>query len=249
VDNDVIKLAAEYSYGYGKWSAPYWFIGPEPGRAKREGDNLAARCAAWRELCPDGPQSGDLIDCFDHHEKIGRLDLFVPGPRKRVPMQGTWRQLIRLLLAYEGRQTDNDSIAKCQATEWGRRDSDTCVIEMSALAMNSLSDAQALRDSFRAARALKIREKAAQSNRLQFVIMYGGGRKLRPSWQVIGCGDECKNCFQTKMIADPWTADFVLNAGAVFVVAKHPVNPGGPAPPAEYWTGIAAEIRRLREVP
>ena len=33
--DDPVELAAQHSYGYGRWSAPYWFIGPETARRKK----------------------------------------------------------------------------------------------------------------------------------------------------------------------------------------------------------------------
>lgn len=36
---DAEEAAARGWYGYGRWSSPYWFIGPEPGMKKAEGDN------------------------------------------------------------------------------------------------------------------------------------------------------------------------------------------------------------------
>jgi hypothetical protein len=30
-------------YGYGRWGAPYWFIGPEQGQSRRENDDLRPR--------------------------------------------------------------------------------------------------------------------------------------------------------------------------------------------------------------
>ncbi len=61
-------------YGYGRWEAPYWFIGPEPGHAKDETDNLDERCNAWSRL-----GGTELIDCLDHHREFKRH-----SPEKRV---------------------------------------------------------------------------------------------------------------------------------------------------------------------
>jgi len=76
-------------------------------------------------------------------------------------------------------------------------------------------------------------------------VIYGGGERLRPWWQRIACGYKATNCFTRKSI-EGWDADFVVRNGTVFVVAKHPVNPGGKAPPDAYWIGIAGEIASLR---
>jgi hypothetical protein len=38
------------SCGYGRWNAPYWFIGPEQGKGKDERDDNAQRVKAWQQL-------------------------------------------------------------------------------------------------------------------------------------------------------------------------------------------------------
>ena len=164
--------------------------------------------------------------------------------KKRVPTQGTWRQLIRLLLAYEDKPCDNDSIAEYQAEKWGRRNGETCVAELSALAMNRLSQKQKLRDKFRIARTTHLSQEIS-ANRPDFVVMYGGGQRMRGAWQTIACGNSDEDCFQPKELSG-WTAYFTVRNGTVFVVARHPVNPGGASPPDEYWIGVADEIRRRR---
>jgi hypothetical protein len=242
----VEELAAENWYGYGRWNAPYWFIGPEPGKAKKEGENLLARCRAWLDLCPNGPQSGGLIDSRDHHARFNRLEFFVPEHgKKRVPTQNTWRQLIRLLLAYENKPYDNECIAKYQAEKWGRRDGETCVAELSALAMNKLSQTQKLRDKFRMARTMYLSKKIAET-RPDFVVMYGGGKRTRKWWQMIACGNANGDCFESRELLG-WTAYLTIRSSTVFVVSKHPVNPGGASPPDDYWIAIANEIKLRRK--
>ena len=50
---DERQLALE-CYGYGRWEAPYWFIGPEQGQGKWENSILTERANAFRELNQDG---------------------------------------------------------------------------------------------------------------------------------------------------------------------------------------------------
>jgi hypothetical protein len=47
-DEYLLTMAREW-YGYGWWEAPFWFIGPEPGRPEKE-DSLKKRCEAWIKL-------------------------------------------------------------------------------------------------------------------------------------------------------------------------------------------------------
>jgi hypothetical protein len=67
-DADILDMARQW-YGYGRWEAPYWFIGPEPGQPEgdtAEGDNLKERCKAWIDL-----GRGELVDCKAHHFGFG----------------------------------------------------------------------------------------------------------------------------------------------------------------------------------
>lgn len=240
-------LVAESWYGYGRWNAPYWFIGPEPGMHKDEGDNLLARCNAWARL-----GTGELLDAREHHEAFGLTKYFdrtlpmrqpINGRDMRPPTQNTWKQLICLLLAYEGKRSDIDAVGDYQAEEWGSANGETCVAELSALAAQSLSTARGDRRTFRTARAEHLRKRAVE-NAPRFVVMYGGGQELAPYWDIIACGKPEIDYFATQNVAD-WDAGFAREGNTLFVRAKHPVNPGGKAPPQAYWKGLGQELRRL----
>jgi hypothetical protein len=58
------------SYGFGRWTAPYWFIGPEPGQSREEHDDLTSRAEAWRSL-----GGCELMDCREFHKRIGETRL------------------------------------------------------------------------------------------------------------------------------------------------------------------------------
>src|SRR5581483_2105840 len=97
---DAKDRAARSWFGYGEWSAPFWFIGMEPG-----GDDDHASYESWERL-----GGGSLIDCKAHHDDSNahqgsRIthwhDAGVP------PIQGTWGPLIRALLAYKSDPTDD----------------------------------------------------------------------------------------------------------------------------------------------
>jgi hypothetical protein len=176
-----------------------------------------------------------LIDSNSSCQSLGKSE---------SPTQNTWRQLIRLLLAYEDKPYDNESIAAYQAEKWGRADGETCVAEVSALAMDRLSEKQKLREKFRLARTTYLSEKIAK-NHPDFVVMYGGGGRMRRWWQLIACGKADDDCFELKELAG-WKAYFIVRGGVVFAIAGHPVNPGGASPPDDYWIGIADEIKLRR---
>ena len=91
---DAKALAAESWYGYGRWDAPYWFVGMEPG-----GDDTHASYDAWLDLSES--KSGDeLIDCRQHHQwQLQKHGIDNPDwtqwHRERPPnkLQATWRPL------------------------------------------------------------------------------------------------------------------------------------------------------------
>ncbi len=242
-ENNALELAARDWYGYGRWNAPYWFIGPEPGRAKAEEQSLKDRCAAWLRLCKGNPREGALVDAYRHHKEFGRLEFFeAASGKKRVPTQATWRQLIRLLFAFQERPnaTDNDAIADYQATKWGRANGETCVVELSALAMNSLSAKQDLRGRFRSERIARLRSEV-DSNHPKFVVMYGGGAATLPSWADIAGFDSSAAGFRVEDMAG-LPPSFVRKDGTTFVVTRHPVSHGTPD---AYWVGIGKKLRSL----
>jgi len=92
---------AEHFFGYGRWDAPFWFIGPEAGMGKNGRDSLVARYESWKQL-----GFAPIFDCAAHHRGFGFTEWHKPHP----PPQPTWRQLIRLLLFYKGEQTDIEAI-------------------------------------------------------------------------------------------------------------------------------------------
>ena len=92
---------ARRCYGYGRWDAPYWFIGPEPGMGLDEGNDLKLRVEAWVHL-----GSQELCDCQAFHQLIGQKQWHRGKPR----LQSTWRPLILLLTAFLGNKTDNESL-------------------------------------------------------------------------------------------------------------------------------------------
>jgi len=58
--------AAQKWFGYGKWSAPFWFVGMEQG-GMDDNDHIGWE-KAWQDL-----GGTELIDCREHHRKMGKL--------------------------------------------------------------------------------------------------------------------------------------------------------------------------------
>ena len=68
-----IKGMARRCYGYGRWDAPYWFIGL--GEGMTPGTSIQTRVEAWRH---HSRETG-LSDCRAFHEHIGETR-FHAGP-------------------------------------------------------------------------------------------------------------------------------------------------------------------------
>jgi hypothetical protein len=125
---DPKMLAASYWYGYGRWAAPYWFVGMEPG-----GTDDHASYESWQRL-----GGAKLIDCRQHHLDTKFFRWHVRQPPKDLPTQPTWRRLIQLLLAYQGKPADLEAVRSYQPKAWGAIDGETAVVELGALHAPSL---------------------------------------------------------------------------------------------------------------
>ncbi|WP_216850314.1 hypothetical protein, partial [Granulicella sp. L46] len=123
----------EKFFGFGHWSAPYWFIGPEQGKGPREVTGNALRAEAWKSL--GGPET---CDCFEFQRQIADLT-FHTG---KVPLQSTWKSLILLLLTLQGEAVDDSARKRYQRDRWGREEGETCIIELSGSASQKLREAE-----------------------------------------------------------------------------------------------------------
>jgi hypothetical protein len=161
---DLEQEMAENFYGFGSWDAPYWFIGPEQGQGKKEKDNLGPRTRAWVDC--GKPDLGDLKDFHD------RLK---PGywTEEGAPLQNTWRKLMLILLTSLGKNIEKENIRTYQRLNLGRRDGQTCLIELSGLPANS-SRTERDRNSFLQKRIKLISQKLVD-HKPKFVVMYGKG--------------------------------------------------------------------------
>ncbi len=162
---DAKTQAAEKWFGYGRWDAPFWFVGKEPG-----GSDEPEQYASWLRL-----GGGELIDLRAHD-----LDCAPPGSvmlwhGDRARLQATWRPLIALLLAYQGVPAyDREAIRRYQDQRWGSVAGETALIELSAVAAPSTSAGEALRLAHLPERISTIRRRLSE-HRPRFVVFYGGG--------------------------------------------------------------------------
>ena len=221
-DADMLDMAREW-FGYGRWDAPYWFIGPEPGMASSK-NNLRERCQTWIDL-----GRGELIDCKRHHFLFGEDDWQRDAPPPLL--QSTWKQLIRLLLVTRtGRPPDVEDIRSYQQKHWGLKNDETCVIELCSLAAKKLTARKGINfdaNIFVKERTKTIRQRILKYNPV-FVIMYG--KKDKSYWEEIA-GRNFSTAPDIRTVGNGPTR-------AVF--ANHPVDNVGVG--SKYWLQLAEKL-------
>ena len=190
--NAEIENMARNFYGYGRWDAPYWFIGPEPG-----GENNDLRATVWNEM-----GASDLLDCKEFHDSLAETmrksgndpksvdkvkKLFRESPEPAF--QPTWRKLMLFLKAYRPALKELSDLRSYQRDFWGSVDAvrgKTCIIELSGLSFKSFRQSRAHQDELKKdglegewngiiqTRVRHICDKMRESkSKLELVVMYG----------------------------------------------------------------------------
>jgi hypothetical protein len=217
MDDAALREMARDCYGYGRWSAPYWFIGPEQGQGR---DDLCRRFEVWKKLNQDG-----LCDCREFHHGIDEVKWH---RNTRPPLQRTWDKLIILLMTFKEQPTGKTEHRRAyQRNEWAMTHGETCVIELSGLAAHDLNvDRGTWRVDFLDQR-IKVIRKRIEENVPKFVVMYGAAQNA--AWREIA-GRE---------LAFGQVVEF---NGTAFVMAAHPVSNQGVS--NNYWSGLGVQIRK-----
>jgi hypothetical protein len=118
--------AARKWFGYGRWNAPYSFVGMEPG-----GTVAASSYESWKRL-----GGGELIDCKQHHLDTNFNRWHGDDQHGTQP---TWRRLIQTMLGFEGLDATLEDVLRYQHDGWGYENDDTALIELGALHAPSLA--------------------------------------------------------------------------------------------------------------
>ena len=219
-------LAAERWFGYGRWDAPYWFIGKEPG-----GSDEPEQYASWQRLGGTA-----LIDCALHDRDCaaGEPGMWhgpAPGPK----LQPTWRPLIAMTLAFEGAtEWDDHAGRRYQDERWGRVDGDTAVLELSAIAARSVAQADAMRLMHVPERISTFQKHLADVSP-KFVVFYGLG--IDPVHKVPYL-DHWRAIAQHPLEVD----EPVLLGQTAFVVQKHPTAHGTTT---QHWIDLGRRVRTI----
>jgi hypothetical protein len=163
---DLFERAAEKWFGYGNWSAPYWFVGKEQG-GNEDNDHVG-----WEKVWHDLGEK-ELIDCRNHHQKMGRHGNFRwHGQNARI--QNTWVSLIRLLLSFKNPTTipGDDAIRDYQKVRWGAQDGETVVAEIAGVRAKDVGHSNPWRNKYLMERIQVYRDRIREHSP-DFVLFYG----------------------------------------------------------------------------
>lgn len=222
-----INRMARDCYGYGRWDAPYWFIGL--GQSIGSNETVKDRAKVWSELAQDG-----LCDCRSFH-----LHPLIHDQRwhvDRVELQPTWRPLILLLRTLFGEKADKESLREYQRDHWGMQNDQTCIIELFGLpAKNPGELALLMGDLVTQEQADKILDNRIQSIREKIVekqpklvVMYG--YTAEEQWK--------------KLAGQLVLRDKVFNIGSTMMLwTKHPTTPNPEGDP--YWVRMGNDCAKL----
>ena len=235
MDENMLAMARG-NYGYGRWEAPYWFIGPEQGMGPHENNDLNLRVQTWLDL-----GSRELNDCREFHCRIHEIRWHCKKPK--VQLQRTWRPLLLLMTTFldgqaDNRQADNESLRIYQRDRWGALDEklgETCVIELSGLAARSLKESKETGGYLQ--RRIEVIRGKIRHYQPKLVVMYG--KKQKDSWEKIAGG-----AFPTE--PEP----FVTDEPTILVFTPHPVSrirEGKRFLGNEYWTRLGKNLRDLAD--
>jgi hypothetical protein len=119
-NDQLLNKFVENFYGYGNYNGQFWFIGMEEGGGNSFLE-INKRLNAWRR---SGRHA--LEDVVQYHTEIGLMDWFNDKPK----LQPTWNKLIRILLSSNGQLPTTEQVRKYQKILLGRRNGDTCLVEL-----------------------------------------------------------------------------------------------------------------------
>lgn len=233
-DDELLEKIVNTFYGYGNYQANYWFIGME--EAGGDFKDINNRISIWSNR---GKQ--ELEDLAEYHIAIGYGEMFQLG----AAIQPTWNKLIRTVLSAKGVENiDKEDVRKYQINLLGRKNQETCLLELLPLPSPSLAHwiySQHSRLPFLANKnsyenyCLEKRISHLRSQIKEYkpkaVIFYG--KLYEYSWRKIT---------SVEFSSSPEGLLIGKNCHTLFVIAKHPIAFGVPN---EYFHNIGKSIAAM----
>ncbi|MEO8381610.1 MAG: hypothetical protein ABI779_18255 [Acidobacteriota bacterium] len=230
----LIRSFAETFFGYGSWTAPYWFVGMEEGGVASI-EEFENRVHVWDD---DGRPA--LVDLVEFHTKIGVEEWFKDAP----PLQRTWRSLIRAVQAATGRDTSPESLREYQAHRLGRINGETALLELlplpnpttkhwiyESLGIDAFSTRKKYVKALRSSRADQLIARI-RGEKPRAVVFYGNAAFWRPKLGLQRVAPQIDT--------GRW--------GPTLVIAtRHPAARGGAS--NQHWDAIASTIQSWSSQP
>jgi hypothetical protein len=227
---------AKHCFGYGRWDAPFWFIGPEQGMSDDPGEKVFRLEAWW-----NGGKWLELDDCIDFHRRLESLR--PPKRNKRGKIiddwhgetpntQHTWSRLIQFLIGFGAHGVSNH--LEYQKHHWGTHAGLTCVAELSGLAAHN-SAVKRERSNFLPDRLIRLSE--ALNGKQEFVLLYGKTPACETAWRHITHGAvNVGHCSRGEAV--------YRKGRTLFVQAQF--HPAGNGQSYEIWNRFGKEVKSLQ---
>jgi hypothetical protein len=119
LNDTLLRDYIEMFYGYGRWDAPFWFIGMEEAcyfTLEHINQRLATWQARGKKTLESMEQFAPAIGCDWHGE--------------HAKLQPTWRNLVLVLLRAKGCTVSNQILLDYQRTDLGTHAGETCLAEL-----------------------------------------------------------------------------------------------------------------------
>ncbi len=189
ISDEVLDRFIHKFFGYGNLKSDYWFIGKEEGGGDSI-QNISKRVNIWSNRGEE-----EVEDLYQYHLELKIPQLF----GEKAKLQPTWNKLIRMLFSIKGVDNiDSDSVRKYQGLELGRKNNETCLLELMPIASKSTSDwllkdysgLEYLRDrqsyfeTISKLRTIKISEKIVEFSP-KFVVFYSVDKMYMQIWHEI----------------------------------------------------------------
>lgn len=242
---------ARTRYGYGSWSAPFWFLGIEERQGEAEADigeqrveeqanhqtkidaaidALAAlRIEAWHAL-----GSRELDDCREFHLRLGETRWH---GMKAVP-HPEWTGLMRTLFAYLEKKSDKASLLEYQRSKWGCTRGETCVLELAEPTGKDCKTPRE-REAFLRERVESIRERMRE-HKPAFLVLYGRTKSCQLAWAELTREAEAIETSEAGF------ADFARCGETLLAWVPHPTSFGLKD---RDWSEFGTNLRQLATLP
>lgn len=223
LNETLLSEFADKFFGYGNLKSDIWFIGMEEGGGNTVED-INNRLRNWER---NGKRLVENVALY--HEALGKGEYF----SGKIKNQPTWNKLIRLALSYSGRNNTLQNVKSFQASEFGRKDSNNCLLELLPLpspstahwiygTASSLSwlKSRKLYKNYIVSRRIEKLKSLIIENHPKLVVFYGSNDVYRTYWeQIVGKPFKC-------LYFDGNSSYVCADETTQYLVAKHPVSIG-----------------------